>query len=714
MNPTNASYSKKFYNVKILKGYVSYLKVKCGWTDEKVEQLFELCHQDITFLDSDDHWFDQFMADLFIDTLEKMTGDPQVAYKAGQYGFSAYALGIQGRLWQSLVSPQFIFKNIGKYSLDYSRGAIIQAIETSPTTAVLRSTPVEGCGEKPYQCQNRRGMLEAVPPFFSSQQTFIGEEKCVHRGDAYCEYHISWKNVKKFPVPFAAGFAAFLAGAAFYWATGHLVFSALTGLNISLFAYFCLSNQSFQKLQRLISEKDEALNEALRLFHRRYEEDALKKKIVFNTFQVSSLDSLCHIAAEAIKDSMKYDRVLIMLADKEKNVLKTAGSVGFEGDLKEMIEMAEFNIDPENNQGFFIRVFNTQTPLFIRDTLKKMDQLSLRTQRLLKLLGTKAFIAVPIVVSGGSAGILAVENTDPSQKLVNDDMDLLMEISKSIGLAISNQQHFQVVERSEKLAKALEQQERQLRQTFQKFVPDEVASRLRHFGGQFLSVQKKTVDVMFVDIMNFTGLSESNAPEEVVDILNIYIDEVQKTVKRFNGRINKIIGDGLLIYFDEIGSNAIQAGYAILQACHSINARLQAKGYSSVSIGIGAHRGVCTIGYIGTDERLDYTLIGDTVNIAARLQGYTRKVGPNTFCFSSSLQDEAVDFECISRGKVLLKGKRKYVEIFQLGKPIRNKQISAVQQAFYRQSREPKKIELEDGFVLELQEVKKLLPNRFN
>lgn len=164
----------------------------------------------------------------------------------------------------------------------------------------------------------------------------------------------------------------------------------------------------------------------------------------------------------------------------------------------------------------------------------------------------------------------------------------------------------------------------------------------------------------------------------MADILNIYIDEIQETVDHYGGRINKIIGDGLLIYFDEIGYNSIRAGYAILQACNSINRRLTSKGYNPISIGVGAHRGDCTIGYIGTKERLDYTLIGDTVNVAARLEGYTRKIGPNTFCFSSALIGAAKDFDYVSQGKVSLKGRKKFVEVLQLLKPLKNKKMGPI------------------------------------
>jgi adenylate cyclase len=362
---------------------------------------------------------------------------------------------------------------------------------------------------------------------------------------------------------------------------------------------------------------------------------------------------------------------MILMVDHEKNVLQTKATAGFEGELRELVETAEFHIDPENTHGFFIRVLNNRKPLFLGDAQRKMDQLSVRSQRFLKLLGTKAFIAVPIIATGQAAGVIAVENTSESRPLVNDDMDLLLEVAKFMGLIVPNIKNFQAIQKSEKLAKALEEQERQLRTIFQKFVPEEAVSRLSHFGSEFLSVQKRIVDVMFVDIIGFTTISEKCHPEEVADILNIYIDEVQRTVNRFKGRINKIIGDGLLIYFDNLGPHSILAGHAILQACSIINSRLAAKGYLSISIGVGAHRGVCTLGLIGTTERLDYTLIGDTVNVAARIESYTRQIGPNTFCFSSTLLPEAKKFRHVSKGKVFLKGRKKSIGIFQLLKPLR-------------------------------------------
>ena len=142
-------YSDKFYNVKILKVYVSYLKEKCGWSDEKLEHLFELCGCDITFIDSEDNWFDQDLADRFIETIQKITDNENVAYEVGTYAFSAYARGIFGRLIQGFANPQIFFRNIGKNYMAYSRGAILTAVNVTSTTAVLRSTAAHGCEEKP-------------------------------------------------------------------------------------------------------------------------------------------------------------------------------------------------------------------------------------------------------------------------------------------------------------------------------------------------------------------------------------------------------------------------------------------------------------------------------------------------------------------------------------------------------------------------------------
>ncbi|SRR5665213_1496112 len=667
--------SEKFYNVKILKVYVAYLKEKCLWWDEKLENLFEFCGCDITFLDSEDNWFDQDLADRFIEKVQKLTGDEQIAYKVGAYAFSAYARGIFGRLVKGFANPQIFFKNVGKNYMAYSRGALLTAVRTTSTTAVLRSAPVSGCDEKPYQCLNRKGMLEAVPPFFGCKASEIAENKCIHQGDSYCEYLIEWKNVTFLPtlvVTMGTGSACFVVAILM---TQNPLLSFFFGVGMSLLTSFIHLSKTSKILKDLIAEKDTALQESIRIFHRRYEEDALKQNIILKAFQSPSLDELCGNTANAVKSIMKYDRVLIMLKDSERNVLKTNAAVGFEGNLKEVVEMAEFNIDPSNTTGFFISVFNTGKPLFLRDVQKRMSKLSSRSQQLLKLLRTKTFIVVPIVTSGKSVGVMAVENLNESRPLVNDDVDILFDIANLMGFIIPNVKSFIAIQKSEKLSKALEEQERQLRKIFQKFIPGEAVSRLQHYGSDFLTVQKKTLDVIFVDIMGFTSFSEAMPPEEVADILNIYIDEVQEAVDDYGGRINKIIGDGLLIYFDNTGPNSIRAGYAILQSCVAINRRLTAKGYNPIAIGVGAHRGDCTIGYIGTKDRLDYTLIGDTVNVASRLEGYTRKIGPNSFCFSSALIDAANDFEYISQGKVALKGRKKFVEVLQLLKPIKNKKM---------------------------------------
>lgn len=669
MPSPKVSYSSKLYNVKILKTYVAYLKNHCGWTEDKVEKLFELCGCDVTLLDSDDHWYDQVLADLFQEKVRELTGDEEIAYKVGHDTFSAYAQGIQGKLLQGLMSPQMIYRYIGKYSASYSRGSVLEAVKVTSRSAILRSNVLEGCEEKPYQCQNRKGILEAIALSFGGGQASIVENKCFHQGGPYCEYAITWEIPARFPKIAAAALGAVLSTLVFYYGLRNPVYSLLAGLNVGLSVYFYLLHQTGQKLQRLVRDKNGALQESLRIFNRRYDENALKQKILSDIVQTSSLGDLCRSVADSIRNVMKYDRVMVMLADTERNVLKTEATAGFEGDLKELVETAEFHIDPDNIHGFFIRVLNTKEPLFLRDALRKMDELSPRSQRFLKLLGTKAFIAVPILTSSQAAGVLAVENTNEFRPLVNDDRDMLVEIAKFMGMVIPNVKNFRAIQESEKLAKVLEDQERRLRRIFQKFVPEEAVSRLSHFGSEFLPVQKRVVDVMFVDVMGFTSFSEACPPEEVADILSTYIGVVQETVKQYGGRINKIIGDGLLVYFDEPGPSSIQAGYAILQSRAEINTRLRAKGYEPIALGVGAHRGVCTIGYIGTDERLDYTLIGDTVNVASRIESYTRNIGPNTFCCSSTMMGDAKGFKTAHKGKVFLKGRKESIEILQVIKP---------------------------------------------
>ncbi|MCB0324119.1 MAG: adenylate/guanylate cyclase domain-containing protein [Bdellovibrionales bacterium] len=169
----------------------------------------------------------------------------------------------------------------------------------------------------------------------------------------------------------------------------------------------------------------------------------------------------------------------------------------------------------------------------------------------------------------------------------------------------------------------------QAKETFGKFVSAEVAERILDDPERALELggTRRNLTILISDIRNFTDRVERNRAEDVVSELNLYFTEMVKIVHRHQGVVDKFIGDGLLAVFGlddpEAASRcAVAAGVAMLNAVEKLNAQLS----SPIEIGIGISRGDVVVGNIGSAERLEFTAIGDAVNVAARLEASAKEL----------------------------------------------------------------------------------------
>ena len=127
-----------------------------------------------------------------------------------------------------------------------------------------------------------------------------------------------------------------------------------------------------------------------------------------------------------------------------------------------------------------------------------------------------------------------------------------------------------------------------------------------------------------------TALSEHTKPEKVVQLLNKYFTQMTDIIFAHGGTLDKYIGDGLMALFGaptataDDANNALHAAVAMQRSVKSINEELKAEGLKEIGIGIGLHTGEATVGYIGSERRSEYTAIGDTINIASRIEGQAK------------------------------------------------------------------------------------------
>lgn len=146
------------------------------------------------------------------------------------------------------------------------------------------------------------------------------------------------------------------------------------------------------------------------------------------------------------------------------------------------------------------------------------------------------------------------------------------------------------------------------------------------------------VCLLFSDIRGFTTLSEAMPPEEVIALLNRYFTRMADVVHARGGTVDKFMGDGLMAFFgapeplENASLSAFLAAQDMLQALGALNLELAREGRPALAIGIGLHFGEAAVGYVGSSSRHEYTVIGDTVNLASRVEGLTKEVGFPLLC----------------------------------------------------------------------------------
>jgi len=173
---------------------------------------------------------------------------------------------------------------------------------------------------------------------------------------------------------------------------------------------------------------------------------------------------------------------------------------------------------------------------------------------------------------------------------------------------------------------------------------------------------KTDVCVLFSDIRNFTAMSERMEAEQVVSLLNRYFARITAMVHRHGGTVDKFIGDGMMAFFGAPNvlpspeKAGLEAARDMLAELAALNQELEDEGWPPLAMGIGLHSGPAVIGYIGSSDRHEYTAIGDTVNVASRLEGMCKQFGFPVVCSGEVAQRVGLPEFLQAQGEHALKG----------------------------------------------------------
>jgi class 3 adenylate cyclase len=199
-------------------------------------------------------------------------------------------------------------------------------------------------------------------------------------------------------------------------------------------------------------------------------------------------------------------------------------------------------------------------------------------------------------------------------------------------------------------------------------VPYISASTLKHAESGVVSSTQKELAFLFTDIRGFTTLCEGLAPNEVVSVLNRYLDLETEIILNNHGDVDKFVGDEMMAFFEgpDKEENACRAAMQIRRAMMKEKEEREKTGKPIVAIGIGINVGPVVFGSVGARDRMDFTSIGDTVNLAARLEGANKAYGSKTIITEAVMTRVEGRFLCRELDYIAVKGKNEPVRIFEI------------------------------------------------
>ncbi len=274
----------------------------------------------------------------------------------------------------------------------------------------------------------------------------------------------------------------------------------------------------------------------------------------------------------------------------------------------------------------------------------------------------KTALCCPIHSEGQIYGVIYLDNKKRGAKFNGDDLDLCMNIAGIAGVAIENMELYKKLE-TESL----------IRDHLKRFCSPNIAEKIiaeRGNGDFHLQSQKTNLTVLFADIRGFTPLSETLAPLEVAQLLNSYFSEMCAIVFANGGTLDKFIGDCMMVLFNapmpvkDHEFMAVKTALEMKTRLRKMLPDLVAKGIPEFQVGIGINTGDAVVGSIGTTSRMEYTAIGDTVNISSRVCGIAK---PNQILITDAVNEKVKDrFRTISMGATQLKGKSRMVMVHEV------------------------------------------------
>ncbi len=276
----------------------------------------------------------------------------------------------------------------------------------------------------------------------------------------------------------------------------------------------------------------------------------------------------------------------------------------------------------------------------------------------------RSVLSVPILLRNKILGVLYLDNQQASSVFTVKDREIVENFATQVAIAMNNASIF------EREQEARARTEATLT-AFARFVPRQFTERFAEGKVELLQTglsRQESLSILFSDVRSFTTLSEALGSEKTFVLLNDYLERMETPIRRHDGFVDKFIGDAIMALFDGAAVSAVNAGLEMLTVLDEFNRPRIQRGEAALRIGIGVNTGDVMIGVVGSRERMDTTVMGDTVNTASRIESLTKFYGCDFLIGEETQRAIQADDRLLTRfvDAVQVKGKGESTRIYEV------------------------------------------------
>jgi len=434
------------YNSRIIYTYLNLLRARYPHIDAgQILAYADMRHYEVA---DQWHWFSQDQINRFYERLVELTGNQNIAREAGRFAASPDSIGVMRHYVLGLFDPARLYEFIGKTTPKFTRSASYQSRKLGKNRVEVTVTPYEGVEEKDFQCLNRIGFLEAIVTIFYDDLPKIEHPECIFRGDKSCRYIISWRQppfnllrkIRDISAIASLGTLPFL-----YMLDMNFLFNSVLAICLPAFlgSWIFFEHREKREIKRSMENLRLSSDALIEQIEHNYNNARLINTIAQSISKEITIGNIIKGLIKNFQNHLDFDRGLVLLADKDNNLLSFEAGYGYSAKLEEFLKKTTFNLHKKDSKGAFVVSFKEKRSFLINDINDIENDLSPRSLDFAKKMGVKSFICCPIVYENEAIGIIAVDNVTTKRPLLKSDLTLLSGIAPIIGISIRNAQLLQ-------------------------------------------------------------------------------------------------------------------------------------------------------------------------------------------------------------------------------------------------------------------------------